>query len=130
MALTKSLIFTGISVSGVSYSPFLEDSVEVTIEPVADLVNNGQTLPSAYNLSFSATLYNTSIATGANIYTNAEVGTFSLTSVVFTGGEGGQTLNISNVLVHASLDLGNGRTAYTIGGTKKVASLAGVLTLT
>jgi hypothetical protein len=130
MALTKSLIFTGISVSGVSYSPFLEDSVEVTIEPVADLVNNGQTLPSAYNLSFSATLYNTGIATGANIYTNADAPTFNLTTVLFTGGEGGQTLNISNVLVHASLDLGNNRTAYTIGGTKKVASLAGVLTLT
>lgn len=122
MALTKSLIFSGISVNGVSYSPFLEDSVEVTVEPVADLINNGQTLPSAYNLSFSATLYNTNIASDTNIYSNAS-NAFVLATVVLSGGEGGQTLTMSNVIVHAAQDFGAGRSAYTIGATKKSTTL-------
>lgn len=123
MALTKSLIFSGISVNGVSYSPFLEDSVEVTVEPVADLINNGQSLPSAYNLSLSATLYNTNIASDSNIYSNAQATSFVLANVVLSGGEGGQTLTMSNVIVHASQDFGAGRSAYTIGATKKSTTL-------
>jgi len=123
MSITKSLTFTGVKVNGVSYSPFLDESVEVTVEPVVDTVNNGQSLPSAYNVSFSVNIYNTNILTDANIYSNT-ASTPVETIVEFTGGTGGQTLNINGVIVHASQAFDAGRSAFTIGGSKRVTALS------
>jgi len=129
MAITKSLTFSGISINGVSYSPFLDESVEVTVEPVAEMVNNGQTLPSAYNVSFSVVVYNTNVATDANVYTNtANAPVFA--TMLFTGGAGGQTLNITDTIVHASQTFENGRSGYLLSGSKRVTSLGTGVVLT
>lgn len=129
MAITKSLTFAGISIGGTSYTPFLDESVEVTVEPVVDMVNNGQSLPAAYTVSFGVNIYNTAILSSANIYTNTANAPVE-TSVVFTGGAGGQTLTVSNVIVHAVQVFDAGRSAYRIGGSKRVVDLATGVALT
>jgi hypothetical protein len=129
MSITKSLTFSGININGVSYTPFLDESVEVTVEPIVDMVNNGQSLPSAYNVSFGVNIYNTNILTDSNVYTNTAAAPV-LASVVFTGGTGGQTLTISNVIIHATQVFDAGRSAYRIGGSKRETSLTTGVVLT
>jgi hypothetical protein len=122
MAITKSLTFASVSINGVSYSPFLDESVEVTVEPIAEMVNNGQTLPSAYNVSFSVTVYNTNVDSDTNVYTNTATDP-KLISMAFTGGTGGQTLTMSNVIVHGSQTFENGRAGYVLAGSQRVTNL-------
>ena len=129
MAITKSLTFDGISINGVSYTPFLDESVEVTVEPVVDMVNNGQSLPAAYTVSFGVNLYNTNVLTDNNVYTNTAAAPVTA-NVVFTGGTGGQTLTINGVIVHAIQVFDAGRSAYRIGGSKRETNLATGVVLT
>lgn len=129
MAITKSLTFTGISINGVSYTPFLTESVEVTVEPVVDNVNNGQTLPSAYNMTFAVDIYNTNVLTDANIYTNTATTPVEI-NVAFTGGTGGQTITASNIIVSATKVFEAGRSAYRVSGSFIKTNLADTAVLT
>lgn len=129
MAITKSLTFTGINVNGVSYSPFLDESVEVTVEPIVDMVNNGQSLPSAFNLTFGVNIYNTNVGTDGNVYTNTEAAPKEI-NVVLTGGTGGQTLTMNGIIVHATKVFDAGRSAYRIGGSKRETNVQSIVALT
>jgi len=123
MAITKALIFTQMRVNNTNFSPHLNEGVEVGIETVTDLVADGQTLPSAYDVSFSAILYDDAPLANANVYSNTAQ-TPVLANVVFTGATGGQTLTINGVYVNAEKVFDQNRTGVRLFGTKRTTALA------
>lgn len=129
MATGKTLVFSNISVGGVAYGLHLTEGVEVTIEPVTDAVEDNQELVSAYDISFSANLYNTSILNDANVYTNT-ANTPVKTTVIFTGATGGQTLTIPTVIVNGSRTFDEVRGAARISGRKRVTDLVATSSMT
>jgi hypothetical protein len=70
MSITKSLVFDKVTINAIDYTPHLADSAEVTIEPVNQTVENGQTLVSAWDVSFSVDLLNTAVSSSVDVYTN------------------------------------------------------------
>jgi hypothetical protein len=128
MATGKTLVFSNISVNGVAYGLHLTEGVEVTIEPVTDAVEDNQELVSAYDISFSANLYNTAILSDTNVYTNT-ANTPSKATVVFTGATGGQTLTVADVIVNGSRSFDETRGAARISGRKRTTTLGGAVTV-
>lgn len=121
MAITKALIFEKVTVNGVDLTPHLADSAEVTVEAVNQTVKNNQTLPSAYDVSFSVQVLDTNATTGAVYVDTASepVETF----ITFAGVAGAATLNITNVIITATPDFSGERAAFTLTGTKRVTTL-------
>lgn len=121
MAITKALIFEKVTVNGVDLTPHLADSAEVTVEAVNQTVKNNQTLPSAYDVSFSVQVLDDNAITGAvYVDTSSEpVETF----ITFAGVAGAATLNITNVIITATPDFSGERAAFTLTGTKRVTTL-------
>lgn len=128
MATGKTLVFSNISVGGVAYGLHLTEGAEVTIEPLTDAVEDNQELVSAYDISFSANLYNTSVLSDTNVYTNT-ANTPTKTTVVFTGAAGGQTLTVTNVIVNGQFTFDQNRGAARISGRKRTTTLAGAVTV-
>lgn len=120
MAITKALIFEKVTINGVDLTPHLADSAEVTVEAVNQTVINNQTLPSAYDVSFSVQVLDTDAATNAYVDTSSEP---VLTDCVFAGVAGAATLNITNVFVTATPDFSGERVAFTLTGSKRVTTL-------
>ncbi len=120
MAITKALIFEKVTINGVDLTPHLADSAEVTVEAVNQTVINNQTLPSAYDVSFSVQVLDTNASTNAYVDTSSEP---VLTDCVFTGVAGAATLNITNVFVTATPDFSGERVAFTLTGSKRVTTL-------
>jgi hypothetical protein len=128
MAITRSLTFDKVIVNAVDLTPHLADSAEVTIEAVNQSVKNNQTLPSAWDVSFSVDILNNNAAT-ATVYadTTAEpVETF----ITFSAVSGGATLNITNVIITATPSFEGERTAYTLTGSKRVTNIANTVAIT
>lgn len=128
MATGKTLVFSNISVGGVAYGLHLTEGAEVTIEPLTDAVEDNQELVSAYDISFSANLYNTAVLSDTNVYTNT-ANTPTKTTVVFTGASGGQTLTVTNVIVNGQFTFDQNRGAARISGRKRTTTLAGAVTV-
>lgn len=127
MAITKALIFEKVTINGADLTPHLADSAEVTVEAVNQTVINNQTLPSAYDVSFSVQVLDSYAATNAYADTSSEP---VLTDCVFTGVAGAATLNITNVFVTATPDFSGERVAFTLTGSKRVTTLPTTVTIT
>lgn len=128
MATGKTLVFSNISVNGVPYGLHLTEGVEVSIEPVMDAVENNQEMISAYDISFSANLYNTAILDSANVYSNT-ANTPVKANVVFVGATGGQTLTLSKVIVNGSRVFDQNRGAARISGRKRTTTIGDAVTV-
>lgn len=115
---TKPLIFEKVNVNGVDYSLHLVENAEVSIEELTDLVDDGQTLVSAYDVSFSVELYDSAVISDTNIYSNAS-NIPSKTWIKFEGATGGATLNITDVIVNVRPNFENNRASYVLTGTKR-----------
>ena len=122
MAITKTLTFSGLNVNNVDYSLHLQENAEVTIEPVTDLVDDGQTLPSAYDVSFSVDVYSDSLLSDANVYTDASTDPVKA-FIQFDGISGGQTLKISDIYINGNKKYDQNRFAVTLSGTKRVTNV-------
>jgi len=122
MAATSPIIYRNVSVNGVQYNLHLSEGAEVTIEPVTDLVEDNQTLNSAYDVNFSVTLYDVNVATDANIYSNTASEPVRAT-MLFSGAVGAANTSISNVIVNATKVYDQNRVGFTLTGSKRVTSL-------
>jgi hypothetical protein len=130
MAITKSLVYDQVSINGVNYTPHLAESVEVTVEPVEQTVRNGQTLVSAWDVSFSVDLLNSNVINATSlVYTNAASAPVQ-TYIVFSGTTGAATLNITDVIINATPNFEGERVAYTITGSKRVTTLPSTVLIT
>lgn len=127
MAATKSLIYTGVAVNGIDYSLHLEEGAEVSIEEITDRVDDGQTLVSAYDVSFSVDVYDDAPLTDSNVNTNTASSPVKA-EVKFKGAPGSATLTITNVIVNGIRNYENNRSAVRLTGSKRVTSLANAVT--
>ena len=127
MAATKSLIFTGVKVNSTDYSLHLMEGAEVTIEEVTDQVDDGQTLVSAYDVSFSVDVYDDAPLTDTNVNTNTAQAPIK-SNITFDGAPGSATLLITNVIVNGIRNYENNRSAIRLTGSKRVTSLANAVT--
>ena len=136
MSLTQALIFDKVLVGEgggnvadmKDYSPHLTESAEVTIEPVEQTVLNNQTLPSAWDVSFTVDLLNSAITADANIYSNSS-NAYKLADIKFVGTAGAANLVISSVIVLATPNFEGERTAYTLSGSKRVTTVPTAVTV-
>lgn len=126
MAATKTLIFTGITIGSNTYDKHLVESAEVTLEPLTTLVDDGQTLNDAYDVSFQVDLYEDGVLADANV--NADGGSTKAT-IKFNGATGAQSLEIADVIINATLVFDNQRTAVRLTGTKRAVSIANAIDL-
>lgn len=127
MAATKSLIFTGVKVNDADFSLHLMEGAEVSIEEVTDMVDDGQTLVSAYDISFSVDVYDDSPLTDSNVNTNTAQSPVK-SNVTFTGAPGSATLLITNVIVNGIKNYENNRTSVRLTGSKRTTSLSTAVT--
>lgn len=127
MSATKSLIFTGVKVNNADFSLHLMEGAEVTIEEVTDMVDDGQTLVSAYDISFSVDVYDDAPLTDSNVNTNTAQAPVK-SNVTFTGAPGSATLLVTNVIVNGIRNYENNRSAIRLTGSKRTTSLATAVT--
>lgn len=123
MAITKSLIFSGITINGVSYTQHLTEDATVELTELSSTIEDGQTIYDAYDVSFSANLYDTDIATDTNIVTDTTVNPVKV-PVVFVGATGAATLTVTNVIVNGKKVFDKQRVAWNIMGTKRSTNVA------
>lgn len=128
MSITRALIFERVSINDVDYSPHLADSVEITVEPVVQEVLNNQTLPSAWDVSFSVDMLNSAIQDDANIYSNS-ANNVLLANIRFEGVAGASNLTMNNCVILATPNFEGERTAYTLSGSKRMTSVPTVVTV-
>ena len=122
MAITRTLTFTGINVGGNVYTEHLQENAEITIEPITDLVDDGQTLPSAYDVSFSVDVYDSNLLVDPSVYTDSTASP-TKTWIRFEGITGGTDINIADIYVNGNKKYDQNRLAVTLSGTKRGASL-------
>jgi len=127
MAATKSLIFTGVKVNAADYTLHLAEGAEVTIEEVVDQVDDGQTLVSAYDVSFSVDVYDDAPLSDSNVNTNTAVAPVK-SNITFSGAPGSATLLITNVIVNGVRNYENNRSAIRLTGSKRTTSLTEAVT--
>lgn len=128
MAITKTLIFNGVTINSTPYTFHLVDSAEVTVEPVTDTIDDGQTLTSAWDVSFSFKIYDADVAANADIYSDS-ANVPVKTTVVFDGAPGGATLTVSDVIVNATPQFDENRVSYLLSGTKRVTTQASTINI-
>ena len=127
MAVTKTLVFQNILIASASgtgpntYPLHVTESAEVTVEPVTDTVDDGQTLASAFDVSFTVNVYNTTLLADPFIYHDAS-DTPTRARIQFVGATGAQTLNIENVIINANRVFDGSRTAVQLTGSKRVTN--------
>jgi hypothetical protein len=129
MSITKSLVFDKVTINAIDYTPHLADSAEVTIEPVNQTVENGQTLVSAWDVSFSVDLLNTAVSSSVDVYTNT-ANTPTKTFITFGGTAGAATLNVTDVIINVTPNFEGERVAYTLTGSKRVTTLPSTVSIT
>ena len=129
MAVTKTLIFSNITIANATggaantYPLHLTESATVTVTPVNDTVDDGQTLASAYDVSFSVSVYNTTLLSDPNVYADASTNP-TLARIIFNPATGGQKLNVENVYINANRSFEGNRTAIVLTGSKRVTNAA------
>jgi hypothetical protein len=127
MAATKSLIFTGVQVNTTDYTLHLAEGAEVSIEEVVDQVDDGQTLVSAYDVSFSVDVYDDAPLSDSNVNTNTAVAPVK-SNITFSGAPGSATLLVTNVIVNGVRNYENNRSAIRLTGSKRTTSLTEAVT--
>jgi hypothetical protein len=134
MSATKTLVFSNIAISNATgaltnaYPLHLTESAEVTLTPVNDTVQDGQTIVSAYDVSFSVNLMNTAVLTDPFVYKDATSAPV-LARITFRGASGAQTMNVENVFINANRTFDGNRTQINLSGTKRAVTLDGAITL-
>ena len=128
MAITKTLTFSGINVGqAVDYDLHLMENAEITIEQVSDLVDDGQTLVAAYDVSFSVDVYDDALLSDSNIYVDASQDPVK-SNITFLGVSGGSNVAITDIIINGSKKFDQNRVAVTLTGTKRAVSLSNVTT--
>lgn len=134
MSITKTLVFSNISIAPGASATFnsfplhLTESAEVTITPVNDTIQDGQTIVSAYDVTFSVNTFNASIINDPLVYKDTSASP-ALAKMRFSGATGGQTLLIENVFVNCNRTFDGNRTAVNLSGSKRTTTLDGAVTV-
>jgi hypothetical protein len=134
MAVTKTLVFSNVAISAGSgsatnaYPLHLTESAEVTITPANDTVQDGQTIVSAYDVTFSVNLMNTAVLADPHVYKDASANPV-LARITFRGASGAQTMNVENVIINANRTFDGNRTQVNLSGSKRSVTLDSSVTV-
>jgi hypothetical protein len=134
MAVTKTLVFSNVAVSAGSgsatnvYPLHLTESAEVTITPVNDTVQDGQTIVSAYDVTFSVNLMNTAVLADPHVYKGGSDAPL-IARITFRGASGAQTMNVENVIINANRTFDGNRTQVNLSGSKRGVTLDSAVTV-
>lgn len=118
MAATKTIITNSVTVGAATYEFHLVEGTELNVEENTDLVDDGQTLVSSYDVSFSTTLYDSNVMSNDNINKNTAVQPVK-TNIIWNGITGAETMRINNVIVNVRRTFDQNRTAYVLTGSKR-----------
>ena len=127
MAITKLLSFQNVLIASATgtgantYTLHLTDSAEVTVEPVVDTVDDGQSLASAFDVSFAVNILNTSVINDPFVYHDSAQEPVKA-RIRFGAVTGGQSLNVENVIINATRAFDGNRLAIRLTGTKRVTN--------
>jgi len=127
MAATKALVFSSLNIASATgtgpnnYALHVTESAEVTITPVTDTVDDGQTLASAFDVSFAVNVYNTTLLADPFVYFDSSK-TPVLARIRFNGATGAQNINVENVIINGSRVFDGNRTAIRLEGSKRVTN--------
>lgn len=127
MAITKLLSFQNVLIASATgtgantYTLHLTDSAEVTVEPVVDTVDDGQSLASAFDVSFAVNILNTSVLDDPFVYHDSAQEPVKA-RIRFGAVTGGQSLNVENVIINATRAFDGNRLAIRLTGTKRVTN--------
>jgi len=128
MAITKTLTFSGINVGqAVDYDLHLMENAEITIEQVTDMVDDGQTLVAAYDVSFSVDVYDDALLTDSNIYVDASQDPVK-SNITFVGVSGASNVALTDIIINGNKKYDQNRVAVTLSGTKRAVALSNVTT--
>jgi len=128
MAITKTLTFSGINVGqAIDYDLHLMENAEITIEQVTDMVDDGQTLVAAYDVSFSVDVFDDALLTDSNIYVDASQDPVKL-NITFVGVSGASNVALTDIIINGNKKYDQNRVAVTLSGTKRAVSLSNVTT--
>ena len=127
MAITKLLSFQSVSITNTlgtnsnTYTLHLTDSAEVTLEPVVDTVDDGQSLSSAFDVSFAVNILNTAVLDDPFVYNDSATDPVKA-RIVFNGVTGGQSLNVENVIINGTRAFDGNWLAIRLTGSKRVTN--------
>ena len=128
MAITKTLTFSGINVGqAIDYDLHLMENAEITIEQVTDMVDDGQTLVAAYDVSFSVDVFDDALLTDSNIYVDASQDPVK-SNITFVGVSGASNVALTGIIINGNKKYDQNRVAVTLSGTKRAVSLSNVTT--
>jgi len=128
MAITKTLTFSGINVGqAIDYDLHLMENAEITIEQVTDMVDDGQTLVAAYDVSFSVDVFDDALLTDSNIYVDASQDPVK-SNITFVGVSGASNVALTDIIINGNKKYDQNRVAVTLSGTKRAVSLSNVTT--
>ena len=128
MAITKTLTFSGINVGqAVDYDLHLMENAEITIEQVTDMVDDGQTLVAAYDVSFSVDVFDDALLTDSNIYVDASQDPVK-SNITFVGVSGASNVALTDIIINGNKKYDQNRIAVTLSGTKRAVALSNVTT--
>jgi hypothetical protein len=132
MAIGKTLVFTGLNIAPAgtaalggtanSFALHLTESAEVTLTPVTDVVEDNQTLVSAYDVSFAVNCYNVSLIDDAVVYKDASASP-QKGNIAFLGTTGAQNVVIDGVIINGTKVFDGNRTAVRLTGTKRTTNV-------
>jgi hypothetical protein len=127
MAITKLLSFQSVLIASSTgtgpntYTLHLTDSAEVTLEPVVDTVDDGQSLASAFDVSFAVNILNTAVLDDPFVYKDSAEDPVKA-RIIFNGVTGGQSLNVENVIINGTRAFDGNRLAIRLTGSKRVTN--------
>jgi hypothetical protein len=132
MAVTKQINYNLIGIADAdgtnttTYALHLKESATVTITPIEDVVDDGQTLTSGYDIEALSTVFNTNIISDSRVYSNTAAEPIKA-RLRFIGATGSISVNVENVIINANQTFDGNRTGYSLKATKRGASLTAVV---
>jgi len=111
----------------IDYDLHLMENAEITIEQVTDMVDDGQTLVAAYDVSFSVDVFDDALLTDSNIYVDASQDPVK-SNITFVGVSGASNVALTDIIINGNKKYDQNRVAVTLSGTKRAVSLSNVTT--
>lgn len=122
MAYTPT-IYKGIKIEDagggtpLEYGLNLNEQQEINVEEVSDLVEDGQTLVSRYNVTFNIVTYDSDALDDARINVSS-VESFDRAKLTFVAATGGRDLSIDHVIINGNRVYDQNRIAARLTGSK------------
>lgn len=128
MAITRALIFTGITIEAAgggapeTYDKHLVENAGVTLEAVTSAVEDNQTLTDYYDVEFQVDMYDDGPFTDARVYSNAaEEATRAM--IKFNGATGATNLTLDEIYINATKVFDGQRWVTRLMGSKRAVQI-------